>query len=104
MLRGWIAAQRWRRLLDTPNTRLPIQRRSGANSPISGPATYQGQGRNIRGYGDTEIRKSDDLGKLMPPEVVSFRIPLSPYSRIPAHCTGTDGSIQNTSQWCPSGS
>src|SRR5690242_19028610 len=99
---GWIAAQRWRRLLDTPNSLLPSQRSSGAKSLISGPATYQGQGLNIRRCGDAGMGRcgtANDLGKLTHPEVVSFRIPSSPHPLVPAlQVTGTDGSIQNTSQ------
>ena len=38
----------------------------------------------MRGYGDTEIGgygNASGLGKLLPPEAVSFRIPVSPYPR-----------------------
>jgi hypothetical protein len=44
----------------------------------------------------------DGPGKLTRPEVVPHS--LIPHPLIPTHCIGPDGSIQNTSQWCPSGS
>src|SRR5688500_5078308 len=45
MSRGKTAAQACRRLLDTPKSLFPSSRSSGTKRPISGPATYQGQGR-----------------------------------------------------------
>ena len=41
---GKQAAQTWRSDDEIPNDLLPISKRVGTVSPISGPATYQGQG------------------------------------------------------------
>src|SRR5690606_24181984 len=42
---GKQAAQIWRRLDEMPKCLLPSSNKAGTMSPISGPATYQGQGR-----------------------------------------------------------
>ncbi len=41
---GTTAAHNARRLPDTPSCLLPIKSSAGTKSPMSGPATYQGQG------------------------------------------------------------
>src|SRR5579863_128323 len=45
---GSIAEHICRRLLETPNIRLPTIKRAGTNNPITGPAMYHGHGADAK--------------------------------------------------------
>jgi hypothetical protein len=42
-------------LLEMPNDRLPASSMAGTMSPMSGPATYQGQGYRRNGSSDVTV-------------------------------------------------